>query len=437
MHGGESTPRTPTFLALNLEPFNDIHFKLLTKVGDKVKIGQPLVEDKSIEGRAFVSPAAGTITEFRRGLKRRLLDIVIQVDADEQYFPLKTIDISHTSREEIINALKQGGIFANIRSRPFNKLADPSKMPRNIFVKAVESAPFIPPAEFQVEGFEKEFEVGLAALAKLTNGKVHLVYHKDSSCSAFTNAAHVQKHTVEGPHPVSNHSLHIQEIDPVQNFEDIIWTLNAHDVVSIGSIIRLGKTHIERVIGIGGPGILPERTGYYRIRAGYPIESLISNRLDREVVRLVSGDPLMGQKVDPKDFLGYYHFAFCAIPESSGREFLHFFRLGADKYSFSGAYLSGHLDPSKREYEFTTNLHGEERAFIDGSLYDRVMPLSLSTMTLVKAVMAEDYDRAHELGLLDVDSEDFALPTFVCPSKIEMTDIIKGGLQASAAEIFG
>ena len=145
----------------------------------------------------------------------------------------------------------------------------------------------------------------------------------------------------------------------------------------------------------------------------------------------------MGQKVDPKDFLGYYHFAFCAIPESSGREFLHFFRLGADKYSFSGAYLSGHLDPSKREYEFTTNLHGEERAFIDGSLYDRVMPLSLSTMTLVKAVMAEDYDRAHELGLLDVDSEDFALPTFVCPSKIEMTDIIKGGLQASAAEIFG
>lgn len=437
VHGGESTERTPTHLALNLEPFDDIHFKLLTKVGDKVKIGQPLAEDKSMPGRNFVSPASGIVTECRRGLKRRLLDIVIQVDSREESYPYKPIDIQHAAREEIIDALKAGGIFGNIRSRPFNKLADPNHTPRTIFVKAVESAPFVPPAEFQVEGYEKEFQVGLSTLSKLTKGKVHLVYHKDSTCSAFTKAANVEKHTVEGPHPVSNYSLHIQQIDPVQSFEDIIWTLNAHDVVSIGSLINSGKVHIERIVGIGGPGILPERTGYFKVRAGYPIESLISNRLDRGTVRLVSGDPLMGRKVEPNDFLGYAHFAFCAIPESQDREFLHFFRLGADKYSFSGAYLSGHLDPTNREFPFTTNLHGEERAFIDGSLYDRVMPLNVSTMMLVKSVMAEDYDRAQELGLLDVDSEDFALPTFVCPSKIEMTDIIKQGLRANAAEIFG
>jgi Na+-transporting NADH:ubiquinone oxidoreductase subunit A len=145
----------------------------------------------------------------------------------------------------------------------------------------------------------------------------------------------------------------------------------------------------------------------------------------------------MGKKVESNDFLGYGHYAFCAIPEKEDREFLHFFRLGLDKYSFSRAYLSGHLNPEHREYPFTTKLHGEERAFIDGSLYDKVMPLNVSTMMLVKAVMAEDYDRAHELGFLEVDSEDFALPTFVCPSKIEMTDIIKQGLRANAAEIFG
>lgn len=437
LHGGESVPRTPSFLALNLEPFEDIHMKLLTKVGEKVKIGQPLAEDKSSPGRYFVAPAAGTVTECRRGLKRRLIDIVIQVDKDEQYFPFNHVDIQHASREQIIETLKAGGIFANMRSRPFNKLADPSKTPRNIFVKAVESAPIVPPAELQVEGYEREFQAGLTALSKLTPGKVHLVYYKDTPCTAFKNAMNVEKHTVEGPHPVSNYSLHIQKIDPVHNFEDNIWTLNAHDVVSIGALLTSGKIHVERIIGIGGPGILPERTGYFKVRAGYPIESLISNRLDREPLRLVSGDPLMGQKVDPKDFLGYYHFAFCAIPESLKREFLHFFRLGTDKYSFSGAYLSGHLNPAGREFEFTTNLHGEERAFIDGSLYDRVMPLDIQTMTLVKAVMAEDYDRAQELGLLDVDSEDFALPTFVCPSKMEMTDIIKQGLQANVTEIFG
>lgn len=437
LHGGESSPRTPTFLALNLDPFDDIPLKLLTKVGEKVKIGQPLAEDKTSPGRYFVSPAAGTVTECRRGLKRRLIDIVIQVDNVEQHFPMTHLDFQHAPREQIVEALKNGGIFANIRSRPFNKLADPSKTPRTIFVKAVETAPIVPPAEYQVEGFEKEFQTGLTALSKLTTGKVHLVYQKDTPCTAFKNASHVEKHTVEGPHPVSNYSLHIQKIDPVQSFEDNIWTLTAHDVVCIGSILTSGKAHVERVIGIGGPGVLPERAGYYKVRAGYPIESLISNRLDREPVRLVSGDPLMGKKVEPTDFLGIYHFAFCAIPESLKREFLHFFRLGTDKYSFSGAYLSGHLNPANREFEFTTNLHGEERAFIDGSLYDRVMPLDIQTMTLVKAVMAENYDRAQELGLLDVDSEDFALPTFVCPSKIEMTDIIKQGLQANATEIFG
>jgi Na+-transporting NADH:ubiquinone oxidoreductase subunit A len=437
VHGGETVARTPSFLALNLEPFEDVNFKLLTKVGDKVKIGQGLAEDKSTPGRNFVSPATGTITELRRGLKRRLLDVVIQVDRDEQYFPYSTLDIQRANREDIVKTLMAGGIFANIRSRPFGKLANPNQIPRNIFVKAVESAPFIPPAEFQVEGYEREFQAGLTALSKLTQGKVHLVYHRDTTSSAFTNATHVEKHTVEGPHPVSNYSLHIQEIDPVQNYEDVIWTLNAHDVVCIGSLLTHGKVHIEKVIGIGGPGIPPERTGYFKIREGYPIESLISNRLDRGAVRLVSGDPLMGKKVEPNDFLGYSHYAFCAIPEKTEREFLHFFRLGLNKYSFSGAYLSGHLDSTNREYAMTTNLHGEERAFIDGSLYDKVNPLNVPTMTLVKSVMAEDYDRAHELGLLDVDSEDFALPTFVCPSKMEMTDIIKRGLQTNAAEIFG
>ena len=48
-------------------------------------------------------------------------------------------------------------------------------------------------------------------------------------------------------------------------------------------------------------------------------------------------------------------------------------------------------------------------------------------MPLIKAVLAEDFETAEFLGLLEVDSEDFALPTFVCPSKMEMSDIIKKG----------
>ena len=434
--GGESSPLTkPRYIALNLDPFVGTRFKLHAKTDDVVKIGQPIVEDKLIEGRMFASPAGGVIREVRRGLKRRLIDMVIEVDEEEKAHELPPLDLEKASREELIKKLMEGGLFSHIRQRPFNILANPKKTPRSIFVKALESAPFVPSPELQVEGNEEDFQNGLNALAKLTSGKVHLIHRKGTACRPFTEAKNVEIHTVEGPHPVANPSLHIQQIDPIRTPEDVIWTVNVHDVIVMGHLLRTGRYFIDRVISIAGPGILPNRTGYYKVRAGYPVEALISDRIRKGLVRFISGDPLMGQKVENEDFLGFFHFAFCAIPENITREFLHFFWLGINKYSFSKAYISGHLTTEDREYDFTTNLHGEERAFVDGSLYDKVMPLDVSTMSLVKAVMAEDYDLAEVLGLLEVDAEDFALPTFVCPSKMEMTEIIKNGLQIHASEV--
>lgn len=433
--GGEVyPPAKPLFIALNLRAFEDTKFRLLVKPGDVVKIGQPLAEDKDAPGRMFVAPAAGTIKEIRRGLKRSLQDIVIEVANNEDYLEFPPLDVKHTSPETIIERLMTGGAFAYIRSRPFNLLANPQRTPRSIFIKAIESAPFVPPAEMQVAGHEKDFQTGLDALAKLSS-VVHLVHRKDTSCRAFTNAQSVQKHTVEGPHPAGNPSVHIQHIDPIRASDDVIWTLTVQDVVTIGSLIAKGRYFNERIISIAGPGILLDQTGYFKIRSGFPIAPLIAGRIHKGLMRLISGDPLMGQKVTVDDFLGFYHTCFCVIPENTEREFLHFMGLGLNKYTFSKAYLSGHLDNSKREYYFTTNLHGEHRAFIDSALSDQVMPLNVPTMLLVKAVMAEDFELAETYGLLEVDSEDFALPAFVCPSKVEMTEIIKTGLKQFAKEI--
>lgn len=425
----------PELISLDLKPFEDVKFKLLAKSGDVVKIGQPLAEDKSFEGRVFVSPAAGVVKEVRRGLKRRLLDIVIEVASEENHQQFGELDPEKASIQEIIERLLQGGIFSRIRSRPFNLLADPSKTPRSIFVKAVESAPFVPAAELQVEGHEKDFQLGLRILAKLTPGKVHLVYRKDSKLKAFKEAEHVARHTVEGPHPIGTHSLHIQRIDPIRSPTDNVWTLNAADVVAIGYLFSRGRYLVDRVISIAGPGVLPKHVGYFKGREGYPVRALIAGRLSEGLLRLVSGDPLMGKKVDIEDFLGFSHTAFTVIPENTEREFLHFFRLGKDKYSMSRAYASGHRDNGERTYYFTTNQHGEHRPFIDTSLYDKVQALDVPTMLLTKAVMAEDFELAQTLGLLEVDSEDFALPTFVCQSKMEMTEIIKQGLSKYAKEI--
>lgn len=433
---GGSSPFVPAQIALDLKPFDDIKFKILVKVGDAVKIGQPLLEDKSSPGRLFCSPAAGVISDIRRGLKRSLLAIVIDVANKEEHQELPRLEVESASREQLIETLKSGGLFAHIRVRPFNRLADPAKAPRSVFVKAVESAPFVPPAELQIEGREREFQIGLNALAKLSDGPVHLVYRHGNDCRAFTDGQGVQRHTVEGPHPVSNASLHIQAIDPIKSSDDVIWTVSAQDVVAIGYLLMTGRYYTERVISIAGPGVIEDRTGFFKGRAGLPISGLISGRIERGApLRLISGDPLMGRKVEVEDFLGFNDFVFCVIPENTDREFLHFFRLGKDKYSFSRAYLSGHLDNAQRRYDFTTSQHGEHRAFIDATLYDEVMPLPISTMLLVKAVMAEDFELAEKLGLIGVDSEDFALPTFVCPSKVEMMDIMKSGLRQFAHDV--
>ncbi|MEC7839218.1 MAG: Na(+)-translocating NADH-quinone reductase subunit A [Chlamydiota bacterium] len=425
----------PKEISLNLWPFEDLRLKLLKKVGQKVKIGEAICEDKGCPGRMFVAPAAGTIKDVRRGLKRRIMDIIIEVDENEEYLEYLPTNPEGATRHDIISKLMEGGLFTVIRQRPFSILANPQRLPRSIFVKAIESAPFVPPPELQIQGHEKEFQSGLNALAKLSEGSVHLIYHKDSICKAFTEAENVTKHTAEGPHPIATHSVFIEKIDPIRSPEDVIWTLNAHDVICIGKLLTKGRYYNERVISIAGPGIIEGQRGYYRVREGCPIASLVAGRIPKSPQRLVSGDPLMGTRVDMEEFLGFYHYTFCAIPENTERELLHFFRLGSKKFSFSRAYASGHMDSTKKVYDFTTSQHGEHRAFIDPTLYDEVMPLNIPTMQLVKSVMAEDYELADELGLLSVDAEDFALPTFVCPSKMEMTEIMKQGIRAHAAEM--
>ena len=434
IRSGEADSQAPSQISLDLKPFDDLKFRLLVKPDDIVKIGQPLVEDKASPGRFFVSPAAGTIKEVRRGAKRVLQNIIIDVAPTEDFVEFAPLNTTQASRDQLVARLMESGMFAFIRQRPFNRLADPAKMPRNIFVKAIESAPFVPPAELQVEGRESDFQTGLDALAKLTTGSVHLVHRSHSSSKAFTHAKNVTIHTAEGPHPIGNQSLHIQKIDPIRSTDDIIWTVNAHDVVAIGNLLNRGKYMTERIVSIAGPAILEDRTGYYRLRQGYPIASLISNRLQKGIVRLISGDPLMGSKVVTEDFLGFNDYVFCAIKENTKREFMHFFRLGSHKFTASGTYLSG-LFGGNRTFDFTTNQHGEHRAFIDSTMYDKVQPLHVPTMLLVKAVMAEDYELADTYGLIDVDSEDFALPTFVDPSKIPMTEIIKNGLKTYAKEV--
>lgn len=401
----------PKRVALDLNPFGEKRFNLLVKVGDQVVLGQLLAEDKALPGRVFVSPASGKFVEIVRGLKRRILSLVIETNSDGQLF---------THEKDLLT----GGLYGQLRMRPYNRLANPEKMPKCIFVKAIESAPFAPPPELELQGFEDEFQFGLSTLSKIA--PVHLVCR-----DPFPNFQDVNVHTADGPHPVGNVSIHISAIEPLLSSEDCLWTLTVHDVICVGKLLQSGQVHSTRVISIAGEGIREELRGFYRVNKGISIEALVQDRLCEGEFRLISGGPLLGDKVEPSGFLGAYHNVFCAIPEGPPkREFLHFLRLGLKKYTASRTYIGS----GDKDYSFDTNQHGEVRAFVDGSIYDKVMPLPISVEHLIKAILAEDFEKAEQLGFLEIAEEDFALPAFICPSKIDMVGIVKRGLDTYASQ---
>lgn len=421
----------PTSVAINLNTLASKQgLRPLIQEGDVVKQGMPIAEDKGDPRRKIASPATGTIQSIVRGPKRVLEQIVITCTTQEKH-SWPPLHPDQLDGDALIEQMLLRGLFSHIRQRPFDLPADPTKRPRSIFVKALESAPFTPQPDSQMQEHSHAFQMGLFFLKKLTSGKVHLVHRRDS-CEAILNAQGVDHHSVSGPHPRSNPSLHIHNIDPIQDITDVIWTLSAWDVLVIGLTLSTGEYFCERFVSLAGEGILPTRREVVRTLAGAKLADLLQNRIASQDSRLLSGDPLMGREKSWNDHLDREHTCISAIALNEKRQPLHFLRLGLHKFTASRTYLSGFI--KNTNISFTTSLHGEERGFIDGAIYERVMPMRIPTMHLVKAAICDDYQEAELLGLLEVAAEDFALATFVCPSKIEMVHIMHQALGRWAQE---
>lgn len=401
-------------VALDLTPFETFRFTLLKKEGEGVLLGEPLVEDKGCAGRVFASPASGKILEVVRGEKRRLLRII--VESDDKQTPYR-------GEKGSIETLMEGGLFPHLRVRPCERIAEPGKKPEAIFVKAISSSPYAPPPELEVKGFEEFFLEGLKALQSLAT--VHLICHETSRCSPFIEAP-VNVHGASGPHPIENPSVHIAALNPVLRRDQVIWSVGVNEVIAVGLWVRKGEYHSTKVISVAGEGVSQEARGFYRVNRGMAVAPFYQGSC------FLSGTPLDGVEVGQEDFLGFYHHALCAFSkDEEKRAFLPFMKLQKKGFSAFKGYFSSQKNPT-----FTTAQHGEERAFVDGGVYDRVMPLPIETMPLIKACLAEDWEKAEALGLLEVSPEDFALSTFICPSKIEMVEIIRKGLRAYASQYF-
>lgn len=405
--------------------------KMLVKEGDPVKAGSPLFFDKYRDNIQFTSPVSGTVVGIIRGAKRKLMEVIIESDDQYDCIDFGKVDIQKATKEILIGQLLKSGVWPCIRQRPYSSVADPKDDPKAIFVSAFDTAPLAPDFDLIVHDQGEFFQAGLDVLAKLTNGKVHLnVDHNNTTSKVFLNSKNVQINHFSGPHPASNVSVHASRISPI-NKGEIIWYVGPQEVLTIGKLFLEGKFNSERIIAIAGSEVSKPR--YYKTYIGATITNMIKDNISVGNVRYISGNVLTGQQITKDGFVRFFDSLVTVIPEGNYSEFFGWILPGLKKFSFSGIYLS-RLFPN-RKYRLDTNLHGGERAFVMTGQLEKVFPFNIYPMQLIKAIMVEDIDLMENLGIYEIDDEDFALCEVIDTSKTEIQEIVRGGLDLIRKEM--
>ncbi len=405
--------------------------KMLVKEGDSVKAGTPLFFDKYRENITYTSPVSGKFVEIKRGAKRKILELIIESDGKFESLDFGSTDAGSLDKQQVTEKLLKSGVWPLIRQRPYAVVANPDDTPKSIFVSAFNSAPLAPDYELMIKGNEKALQAGLDVLAKLTSGKVHLNIHaKLNHPDTFKNVSNVQVNTFSGPHPSGNVSVQVSRLDPI-NKGDVVWYTDVQGVITMGKLFLTGKYDSSRMVALTGSEVLKPR--YYRAHTGANITNMVVDNVTDNKNRFISGDVLTGIKIESDGFIGFYDSMVTVIPEGDYYEFFGWAHPGFGKWSFSKTYPSW-LTPNKK-YRLDTNMHGGLRAFVLTGLYEKVFPFDIYPMQLMKAILVEDIDLMENLGIYEIDAEDFALCEVIDPSKISMQELVRNGLELMRKEM--
>lgn len=399
--------------------------KVLVNEGDTVKAGSPILIDKALDQVIYAAPVSGEIVEVKRGEKRKLLEIKILADSTVSHENFGKIDLNQ-SREEIAAKLASSGVWPNIIQRPYGIVANPQDTPKAIFISGFDTNPLAPDYGFTLQGEEKYFQAGIDALAKLTSGKVHLNVDGSKPVPAvYSGVKNAQVNQFSGPHPAGNVGVQIHHLDPI-NKGDLAWTVSPFGVVQIGKAVLEGIYDASKLIALTGSELT--KTGYVKTYVGANVSTFVKGNLNSGNVRVISGNVLTGEKINLDGYLGFYHNQITVIPEGDYEEFLGWLKPSTSKLSFHKAI--GMLSfLNKGEFKVDTNTHGEERPFVVSGVFEKVLPMDILPTYLFKAIHAEDFDEMEALGLYELVEEDVALCEFVDPSKNELQELVRHGIE--------
>jgi Na+-transporting NADH:ubiquinone oxidoreductase subunit A len=400
---------------------------MAVQVGDAVLRGQKLFEDKRIPGVAFAAPEAGTVAAIHRGERRALISVVIDVAADDG--PDRQVAFAAAGGRGAaaldvgaVRALMQeSGLWTALRQRPFGHVPAADGTAEAVFVTAIDSRPHAPPPSLVIGPRADDFREGLTALSKIGAGPVYLCTAAGDGIEA---PAGVQLEQFAGPHPSGLVGWHIHCLHPV-SMERHVWHIGYQDVIALGHLLRTGRLDPTRVIALAGPSVRQPRL--LRTRLGASIDELVAGELHEGEHRVISGSVLDGRAAsgEAHGYLGRFHLQVAVLPEGRRRELFGWIAPGADKFSVTGSVIGAFTRTARA---LTTTVNGGERAMVPIGTYERVLPYDVEPVFLLRALITRDDEAAQRLGALELDEEDIALATCVCPSKYEYGPLLREAL---------
>jgi Na+-transporting NADH:ubiquinone oxidoreductase subunit A len=420
-----------SLVALKPTDFPSFTPKAALKEGDKVQAGSVLFFNKYKPEVKVTSPVSGTLKRVVRGERRKILEFVIEPDGNQDYVSFNPGNLAELSREQVINLMLESGVWPFIRQRPFDVIANPQDQPKAIFISGFDSSPLAPDYDFILNDQEADFQKGIDALSKLTTGKIHLTVNGAYPVSKiYSSVKGVELNSIAGPHPAGNVGIQMHHIDPI-NKGEVAWHVNPQDVLIIGRLFAKGIFDASKTIALTGSEV--EKPRYYKTVLGTSIESFVNGNVSKEGnLRYISGNVLNGTRIVNDGYLGFYHNQITVIPEGDDYEFFGWALPGFKKFSTSRTFFSW-LMPGK-EYRMNANLHGGERPFVFTDEYEKVLPMDILPVYLLKAIMVEDIDQMEALGIYEVGEEDFALCEFNCTSKIPVQQTLRKGFDLMIRE---
>ena len=374
-----AAPATDRVAILGVD-YPNLHPSLVVAEGDTVAKGQQLFVDRKSPAICVTAPAAGRVIEINRGPRRSVVSVVIATNGEAtQKAPTQPdAHLPSLDRETLCTTLLASGLWTAFRVRPGAAVPPANSLPKEIFVTAMDSEPLAPQPEIAISDAAEDFARGLAVLSRLADASVYLCAAPNTSIPV-PDLPNLIEARFAGPHPAGLPGTHMHYLRARGFPRSSRWQVGYQDVIAMGHLFATGELPDQRVVALTGNAALKPRL--LRVRMGADLSAVLEDEKQPDS-RTISGSVLTGRTTNPAThYLGRFHNQITVLADASG-------------------------SPA------TTGMLAVEA-------FERIWPFDTPPLPLLRALLTQDTEIAQALGCLDLEAEDLALCSYVCPARLD------------------